>query len=236
MFPGQVDPAQAMLEALLNAKEPGGGRYPFLGAGRHVLAISSFKMKPTLKNGPAIGVEFMVLESNNPAHAPGSFAAHNFLINRKPYFPGDDRPWGEARQFGGAVLGETDPMKIGQSIIHLLQGSETEPLRGARVIAHGTVLPAKLKKDNTMGKPFTEVRWEQCPGQTQQTVYEWRQRVEAELAKQPAPPPPPAQQSYGFAPAQAAPAGYPFGAQPQQAAPAQQPAGPAGSPFKFPPY
>ena len=217
------DPRQAMMQRFLTGQAQG-NRIPFIRGGRHVLAVSEFKMIPTDSDGPAVALRAVVLDTNNPTEHPvGSVVERRFTINAAPKFQGDkgERVWGELKNAVAAMLGmpSSTPQEQQQVFERWFEfmayaeaNQEAHQLRGLVVICNATHRPPRQKKNAAPGemtKAFTETVFEHVPGQSAQSMAQIRAQVEHYLQNPPAPPPTPAQPAWGQQGPQAA-AANPF--------------------------
>lgn len=248
------DPRTAMMQKFLSGQAKG-GQIPFIKGGRHVLAISEFKMIPTDDSGPAVALRAVVLETNNPAEHPvGSQVERRFTINAGPKFQGDkgDRVWGELKNCVAAMFGmpnhtPQDQQNVFERWFQFMSYAEANPeahqLRGLVVVCNATYKPPRQKKNAAPGemtKAFTETVFENVPNQNEQSMAQLRALVEQHLQNPPAPPVPApvaAPAAWGQQPAQGQAANPFAGGQPQtQAWPGagQQQPNPFGQPVAQP--
>lgn len=244
------DPRQAMMQKFLSGQAKG-NQIPFIKGGRHVLAVSEFKMIPTDDAGPAVALRAVVLETNNPAEHPvGSQVERRFTINAGPKFQGDkgDRVWGELKNCVAAMFGmpnntPQEQQQVFERWFSFMAYADTNPeahqLRGLVVICNATFKPPRQKKNAAPGemtKAFTETTFEHVPGQSEQSMAQLRGIVEQHLQNPPAPPAPVA--APAWSPAQAmgtAGAANPFAGQaPQTQAWPGAGGAPAANPFGQP--
>jgi hypothetical protein len=221
----QVSNPYDQIQHILNrqVKEVATG-YPFLGAGNHVLAVVEFRHFHSVKQGGAsVGVDFMVMQSDNPDHTPGSFRTQSFFISRPSKFPGGaddmDRLGGMMCKLEGVGLDQSQRMA---GTLLGARGIAEQPARGVLIRARGSA-----KASKTPGAPpFVEVAWEHVPCPPEQTA-QIRAQIDQLAPLRPAAPP--AQHAQPAYPNQYQQGGQPHGyapAQPQpQFAPQQYPAG-----------
>lgn len=213
------DPRQAMMQKFLSGQAKG-NQIPFIKGGRHVLAVSEFKMIPTDDAGPAVALRAVVLETNNPAEHPiGSQVERRFTINAGPKFQGDkgERVWGELKNCVAAMFGMPNNTPQEQQTVferwfsfmsYADANPEAHQLRGLVVICNATFKAPRQKKNAAPGemtKAFTETVFEFVPGQNDQTMVQMRAVVEQHLLNPPALPAP-APQAAAWSPAQQGPA------------------------------
>ena len=236
----QVSAHEALIAKLRGAK-PVEDRDPFIGEGKHKLALAEYFLFNSTKHGQAIGARFVVLESTNPKHTRGQVVFQGWYINRAAFFVGDQGEIDRAADFAAKLQGVT-LAESGDEIRKLLDAQAVQPARG--MVIECTGIAGTSKKDPT--KSFTDRQWATIP-QTPQDVAGMRQWLDsvAPIRQQhvaPAPAAAPQQPQYAQPPAQyppaAPPQGYPPpGYPPQQYTPPPAPGGypPAAPPQGYPP-
>lgn len=145
-------------------------RNPFIGDGRHKLAVERYFAFKHETHGFSIGCTLLVLETTNPAaHPVGSSVFKAWNIKRGPKYRGDkcDGELNEATKFLARLLGGDDAAAH-RAANDALDGDEQydgpnqrkNPLRGMVIDAVGVSKPTS-KIDERTGQPklWTDVTW-----------------------------------------------------------------------------
>ena len=208
----------------LNQAKPVEDRDPFLKEGQYTLCVQNFGEFHSKKHGPAVGGNFVVVQSTNPEHQPGSRAFNAFYVNRAPSFPGDQQELDRLVNFCGTLKGATDMPACVQASREML-----DPEFQGRQLARGTLITCTVTKGTSAktGKAFYEKAWAHVPNQTPEQRASYRAKVESapgfqEFVARQAPAPQPAPAQYAQPAPQGAWAGQPQ-ATPSVPAPAPAP-------------
>lgn len=150
-----------------------------LRPGRHRLALNLYETRNTEKRGKIVASDLIVLESqagvdeNGQAvrpHIIGEVAGVAWFIDDKGWE--GDREASRSVDFVKKLLMIDDNVAAASEAVKLR--ATTQPGRGYEIIAS-----VKAKKSKKTGNVYNAITWEAVPGQSQQSVYTNRQRLEA---------------------------------------------------------
>lgn len=156
-------------------------RNPFIGDGRHKVAVERYFVFDSKQHGRSIGVELFVIESERPAtpqeiaagapamvpgFAPGTTLFKAWNINRGPKYPGDkcEDEQNEALTFLARLVGGTDDdaRKVAHATLDDAPdgpNQQRNALRGMVIVVEGRT-QIRTKKDGTQSKPYMQLTWQ----------------------------------------------------------------------------
>jgi hypothetical protein len=147
---------------------------PFLGDGKHRLAVLEYRGFYSPKRGNSIEAVFCVVEST--AHASGDLVKVFWAPQKPPAFKGDTGELDRTVDFAAKLFG-VDLPTAQQSIAHMLMHENAAPARGMLIDA--TV--EYIQRTNKSGKAvaYHETTWTTVDGQTKETIAATRSSLDA---------------------------------------------------------
>lgn len=161
---------------LANAK-PVYAKHPFIEHGQHRLALEEYKSFGD-PGSRTLSATFRVISSDR--HAVNSLVAAIWQIEHAPRFKGDDcsQDINRAVDFVAKLAGQTNLAEAGTLAAKLADKADVQPAKGMVIDCTARLIPAKAKRDGSMGKPFTDLAWFHVT-QSKEEIKAMRDRLDA---------------------------------------------------------